>query len=368
MRASRAVTGARRRRTKSIIYGINASTDSANGLRLGDRTAANNWKLSPTDSTSWVQTDGQATGVGMTRQYYGAGGLPATFSETATTGGLGTNVKKRCNITWKKHDPTQVLAGDADVDFCTYVNAIPSGWEIAMTYYHEPNGDLNTTNFTADKYRQAQIRLGALLEGRTMASISQTAKAAAAPAVSLATGVKVYMAVCISGPRGTAATAPTSAGNNWDTGVVETSVKNCVPNAADMDAAAILLLDNYQNPPPAIAQVIDAGNPTVESLYPTPTAINGFFVANVLSQYGYDTGGRGWGIGETMAPLRTNDDAAGSGQTAAVESFLTYCEAVNPPPRVILLWEAPTGVSFDQTAVAGTRRVIVQHALGQYAV
>lgn len=356
--------------TKQIIYGINATTVDGYAGSMRDRDAAHNFKMSPTDSTSWVDTTGAGTGVGMTRTYYGTGGLPRTFSSSFTCAGFGTNPKKRANITFKGYTPQQILNGAADIDYCSYVNDIPVDWEIAMTYWHEPANDLNTGDFTADKYRQAQIRFGALLENRTMGSIGQAAKAVGTPTVSLAAGTNVYTAVCIT-LRGLSGTAQGQVTGRWDTGVAETSVMNALPQATDLDAKACILLDAYQNPPPSINPEIPSHRsspPPYTNAYTNPANVHGYFFAHVIGPYEYNVGQHGWGVGEFMAPLRDDDDASGTYQAEAVNAYLTYCENATPTPRIILFWEHPAGVQFNQTALPAARRAMVQHALGQYAI
>jgi chitodextrinase len=355
----RPVTASSGGNTGTTVFGLQAS-GGVNTLAL--RNAANGWVA--TDGTVLVDSSGNGINLGMTRIYYPPGSFPTAFSVAATAGGGGVNTSKRVEVCWKGNTGftnfQDVMNGGADVAFCRFINSIPAGWrEVCMTFHHEPNSDWNTTNNTPAQYKGAQMRLGALLENRAMPA-GQPAKAAGAAAVSIPSGCLVYNGICFTVPR-------SSGDNDWG------NVQNAIPLASQMDARAILVLDAYQNPPPPITQALGGGG--VNALYPTPAAIWSYYFASIHSQYGYDTAGHGYGIGEWMAPLRDNDNATHDGQTNAISTYITYLMNHSAgPPRIFCMWENKnsltdsSGAKFNQTAYAGAKKAFCDAATGPKAI
>ncbi len=63
-----------------------------------------------------------------------------------------------------KYDPTRVLAGDFDADIRQWFRDAPTTYRTWWTYYHEPEDNIESGQFTAPEYRAAWRHLAAIAD------------------------------------------------------------------------------------------------------------------------------------------------------------------------------------------------------------
>jgi hypothetical protein len=103
--------------------------------------------------------------VPCTRLYY-TGMLPNAISVLET----GRAPEKRAQVSFKAL-PVDILAGTYDATILSYAqSASAAGFTIFLTYWHEPNGELNTGVFTPTDYKNAHYHVSALLNASPYAN------------------------------------------------------------------------------------------------------------------------------------------------------------------------------------------------------
>ena len=206
------------------------------------------------------------------RTYYGLDGLPSVFNLTEANA---IAPEHRLQMSFKRL-PGQILDGSYDARITSYLNSIPAGWIVGVTYWHEPNGELAGTppTFSVADYKAAWYRVGGLIKNSTSAAT-------------------LLPMPNYTGPRNA------SFDDSW------------VVNRASMPANSILTWDKYGNPPPAIDGLPNLSLP-YRGLYRRPEDVFGETM-NAAARLGW---GDSWGISELNA-LRRNAEPR-RGRSAAL--------------------------------------------------
>lgn len=236
-----------------------------------------------------------ASGIRLARSrwYYGLNALPSTFSSTFS-GGAPEN---SAQVSFKRL-PTQITDGSYDAVLTGYLTSIPSNWRILLTYWHEPNSELSSGQFTIAQWKAAQVYINNLIHSL--------------------------------GLLGRVRLAPNFTAPHPETGVAWSDSWMMTPTDIP---DAIWTWDGYGNP---------YGGQGYDAAYPP--------VAQVLDPLLKRTKDYGWmpawGITEFNTPRR-NFDSTEVQRTQWIQDFVNYCMAASTPPQQILLWEG-NGVQFDQ--------------------
>lgn len=205
-----------------------------------------------------------------------------------------------------KRLPARILDGSYDRRISSYLNSVPAGWVVGITYWHEPNGEIAKGTFSAADFRQAWYRIGRLIKQSTSA------------------------ATLIAMPN---YTGPTGARyeDRW------------VVRRASMPANSILTWDKYGNPPPPIAITANPSLP-YRGLYRRPQDVFGATLS-ATKRLGW---GDHWAISEFNAPRRVQDPQEIDRRQWFVDAirYLTSRRGVSTPAH-LLIWEA-RGTQFDQ--------------------
>jgi len=241
--------------------------------------------------------------------YYGVDGLPATFDVTQ---GNALAPEHRLKMSFKRL-PAQILDGSYDAKIKGYLDSVPAGWTVGVTYWHEPNCEIahgppcTATWFSAADFKAAWYRIGDLIKNSTSAAT-------------------LIPMPNYSGPGN---------GSFDDSWMVQ---------RASMPADSILTWDKYGNPPPPINALPDPSKP-YRGLYPTPTNVYSATMAATARLGWADS----WGITEFNAPRRDADtDEVDRRQwfTDAI-AYLTSNPSGVSAPKHLFVWEG-AGVQFDQ--------------------
>ncbi len=263
--------------TSSVIYGVNAGNGANDSF------------------TKRITEFGR---VPIARVYYpesqnglGANGL----FNTAKEGGA----ESIAQVSFKTL-PVNILNGSWDAKLTTYVQSIPAGFQVMLTYWHEPNAELNSGLFTAADYVNAWVYISNL-----MVSLGVVASG------------RVICAPNYTSPS-------TQSGVAWS--------RTWIPDVTLMHVGTRLTWDAYGNP---------YGGTGLDSAYP-PVAqvIDPALVENAATGY------TNWGITEFNTPQRNHDPSA-TAQTQWIQDYIDYLLALSPPPRTVILWEGD-GVQWDQ--------------------
>ena len=236
--------------------------------------------------------------VGITRVFHG-GMLPSTWSSTAE----GASASMTTQVSFKT-PASSVASGEHDLALRSWMESIPAGWRVYLTYWHEPNDELLDGTMSPAAFRAAWSRLSTL---RDQVSLQ--------PDVELSL-VPVFMSYLVDTPSGWS--------DAW------------VPSAGEVD---LLSWDVYGNP--ATGTGLAGRYPDVASrLDPC---------LRVTSRLGFTR----WAVTEFNTPRRTWD-VSEKARTAWLERFRRYAmgegREVAPelgPPEFLLLWEG-VGENWDQ--------------------
>lgn len=244
---------------------------------------------------------------------YHSGMLPATFAQT-----VAQCPEKRTSVSFKPStgfSAAQLAAGGGNTRLRQWLESIPPGWKVWLTYYHEPNDDFQNGRITPAQFTQAYAQFYPVIQS-----------------AALATGVEVKLCANFMAYQLTSVFS-----DSW------------VPAHGTMD---LLTFDIYGNP----------GNNTSASgtnKYGTATG-SGYgttypdVVARcrdmfaVIRRLGWQ---EHWGVLEVNTPARTWDTDESSRAlwlTDIYEYFLNPPLPNGAPPEIVLLWEAPSGVNWDQ--------------------
>ena len=235
--------------------------------------------------------------------YYGVDALPPGFD---ITGAKLIAPERRLQMSFKRL-PARILDGSYDSRIMSYLNSIPAGWMVGVTYWHEPNAELATGAFSAADFKAAWYRIGRLIRSST-----SRARLVAMPNY----------------------TGPGNA--RFD--------ESWVVRRASMPASSILTWDKYGNPPPKIDAPV---NPAVKyrGLYRLPPDVFGATLKATV-RLGWASS---WAISELNAPRRIADPLEVERRRWFVDAigYLTSRPAGISAPRHLLVWEGQ-GTQFDQ--------------------
>ena len=211
----------------------------------------------------------------------------------------GSAPEKRSQVSFKVL-PANILSGSWDARITNYVQSIPADHEMLLTYWHEPNSELNSGTFTSTQFKNAWYRISDLC---------------------VAAGVvgdgRVICAPNFTGPY-------PQAGVAWN--------RSWIPTVGLMHAGARLTWDAYGNP---------YGGGAYDAPYQLPSEpVNHCLTENTA------TGWTEWGITEFNTPRR-NFDLNEVQRAQWIRDYVDYCMGLANPPKNILLWEG-VGVQFDQ--------------------
>lgn len=248
------------------------------------------------------------------RRYYGDV-LPATFEQTTAI-----CPERRLSISFKDgggFTAAQIAAGGFNARFKQWLESIPAGWTVYVTYYHESNDDiinfLTNRNPNKPKLDPAHF-VGAYAQ---LYPVIQEATLRAGVVVKLCANFMAFQMT---------ATTSTTWNDAW------------VPPPGTMDLCTI---DLYGNPGQNTSQVTGPGYGTS---YPDPVVRSAAMFA-MLKRTGWE---QHWGILEVNAPAR-DWDGDESARAAWHVAILNYWLGRTYPPEICLLWEAPSGVNWDQS-------------------
>ncbi|MEJ7707307.1 MAG: hypothetical protein WKF82_08540 [Nocardioidaceae bacterium] len=238
--------------------------------------------------------------IGIARVFY-AGMLPNRWNPSKE----GASPQRECQVSFKA-DPAAVAAGHYDREIVAWLNTIPSGWRVYLTYWHEPNDELREGRFTAGTYRAAWSRLSHLAHQRARLKRHVVLRL-----------VPVFMAYNIGNPR------------YWSDA--------WVPRPTEV---AFLSWDIYGNP---------SGGGGLSGPYSSAhKRINPCL--RVTQRLGFER----WGVSEFNTPTRTWDRDE-SARREWLNDFRKYALSQDRSvgrhlgaPRTMMLWEG-RGVNWNQT-------------------
>jgi hypothetical protein len=237
--------------------------------------------------------------IPMSRVYYST--LPAAIDSKITD----NSPEKRCQASFKGFQPSQVVAGAADSVITSFAGSVPGDTTVFLTYWHEPNSELNAVQFTATEYKNAWIRIAGLLW-------------------SLPSRNRVIPMVNYSAPNGWGAAA-------WD--------DSWLVHYGDLgNDNAIISWDAYGNPHAS------GGLTGLDTPYPSVGSTLDLMYAKTQLG-GYEANGR-WGITEINSPRR-NFDPSESQRATWFQDVVDYLTSRPTSPHHVLLWEGD-GVQWDQ--------------------
>lgn len=260
--------------------------------------------------------DGRAP---MVRIYGTAGLNGGSFSPTTTTA-----PEKRCCFSYKSKDVqgtadftlAQLANGTATATMIQWLQDIPAGWVVVWVFHHEPNSS-GGMEIDPTLYKQVYHQMRLALNAAT-----------------LATGTKVFLAANFMAFQLT--------GSSWS--------DSWVPSLADIDW---LTWDDYGNPgvntSPTGSNVYGgpATGQAYGTTYPLPSARYADMFA-ITARLGFADR---WGVLEQSSPGRDWDPTeAGRAawQQDTIDLHMSPPMAGSTPPRIFLLWEAHSGVKWDQ--------------------
>ncbi len=261
----------------TVVYGVNAGNDTNDAY--------------PKRFTEFVR-------VPVTRVYYPQSqnglGNNGVFN-SAREGGA----ESVAQVSFKTL-PVNIINGSWDARLTTYVQSIPANFQVMLTYWHEPNSELNVGTFTAADYVNAwyhisnlMVSLGVVADGRVICAPNYTSP---------------YPQIGVAWSR------------TW------------IPDVNLMHPGTRLTWDAYGNL---------YGGTGLDSPYrPVAEVIDPAVAEHVATGY------TNWGITEFNTPQRNHDPTAVA-RTQWIQDYVNYLMTLNPKPRTVILWEG-LGVQFDQ--------------------
>jgi hypothetical protein len=291
-----------------------------------------NWNGS---DTSYQTIDGRkarfSNRVPCVRIYNGSR-MPAQFN-------LSVNVaqEKRASYSFKAGgDSAGLASGKYNATMKSWLESIPPNWTIFWTYHHEVNSS-SGLEVPAIEYLATYHQMRVVLQS-----------------ASLADGVQVFITCNFMG---------------FQLGSFQ---RSWIPPREDCD---ILSWDLYGNPGVNTSPTGSNkyGGPATGSGYDTTYPLISQRLApmfQITDDAGYADS---WGLLEVNSPLR-NWDATEAGRVAWTKEYITTClkppMTGSVPPKVMLLWEAPSGANWNQAygynthAAKGGTRVAYSPASG----
>jgi hypothetical protein len=243
--------------------------------------------------------------------YYGLDALPPAFDDAAAKL---VAPERRLQMSFKRL-PARILDGSYDRQLMRYLNSIPPGWTVGVTYWHEPNAELASGVFSAADFKAAWYRIG-----RLIGSSTSRARLIAMPNYTGPAGARFH--------------------DSW------------VVRRASMPTSSILTWDKYGNPPPKIDALPNMAL-KYRGLYPRPRDVFGATVKATV-RLGWT---RSWAISEFNTPRRLADPQEVERRRWFVDAvgYLTSRPAGISAPRHLLVWEGQ-GTQFDQRFVTTPMR------------
>ena len=231
-----------------------------------------------------------------------------------------------------------LAAGNGNARFRSFIESIPAGKTVYLTYYHEVNDDIREGRITPAQFKATYGHLYGQLQ-------------AARAANSLAAGTTVKLCANFMAYRLT--DRPTYFDDSW------------VPSHSQMD---LLTFDIYGNPGELGASSTGsntygtATGPGYGTRYPLPS-VRAQPMFDIIRRLGW---AQKWGILEVNTPARSWDSNEASRARWFKDMYDLFL-AQPYKPEVVLLWEAPSGVNWDQSfgRVAGSPNASV-NALAPY--
>jgi len=118
------------------------------------------------DEPSWETFEGQVGTLAIRRSYAGLSGgnpvLPATFA--ASTAAI--DVGHRESVWSFKATPSVFAAGGNDAWFSSFLDSIPANHKTIIILWHEPEGELNSGDFTLADWKAANNHMGAMVHAK----------------------------------------------------------------------------------------------------------------------------------------------------------------------------------------------------------
>lgn len=239
------------------------------------------------------------------RRYY-KGPLPAQFEQTTAIA-----PEKRLSISFKPggvFDAAAMASGAFNDMLRRWLESIPAGWTVYLSYLHEVNDDIKKGRLTGAQFVNAYKQFMPVIQD-----------------AALRTGVVVKLCANFMAYQLTATTTATWS-DAW------------VPPPGAMD---LCTFDIYGNPGVNTQQVTGPGYGTD---YPDP-AIRAASMFGVLRRTGWL---QHWGILELNTPAR-DWDTNESQRAAWLKAMTDHLLGQPTPPEILLFWEAPSGINWDQS-------------------
>ncbi|MEJ7706372.1 MAG: hypothetical protein WKF82_03250 [Nocardioidaceae bacterium] len=247
--------------------------------------------------------------IGVARTCY-AGMLPATWDPSKE----GASPQYKCHVSFKA-DPAAVAAGQYDARIVGWLQSIPAGWRVYLTFWHEPNDELREGRFTATSFRAAWSRLSAVVHEVT----------------GLSEGVLVQPVPVFMG---------------YQVGLEGYWSDDWVPHPNEV---AFLSWDIYGNP---------AGGSGLSGGYPTPQSrIDPCLEATERIGFGR------WGVSEFNAPARTWD-VDESARRTWLTNFHTYARSRSAASRRSLVHPARSCCGRAEEPTGTKPSVLLRRGIG----
>jgi hypothetical protein len=254
------------------------------------------------------------------RRYSGArwnlnnGVFPFTTS-TAPEKRISYSTKADSSGTYSK---SGIAAGNGNSMLRDWLESIPAGWAVWLTYYHEPNDDFRDGSLSVTHFRDAHEQFRTTIDS-----------------AALQTGVTVkltpnFMAYNVHD-------TPTFFSDSW------------VP---PVGVADLLTFDLYGNPGEFTSQTTanTYGAPT-GAAYGTTYPLVANRMADTFAAIERNGFADHWGLLEFNTPARdwdTTESNRAQWFTDALAHIMAPPMTGAVPPEIVLLWEAPSGVNWDQ--------------------
>lgn len=245
---------------------------------------------------------------------YGTAGQVGSFDVSTSVA-----VEKRVCWTFKaggSFTATQLSNGTATPTMKSWLESIPAGWTVVWGYHHEPNSgttmEVDPTLFR-NTYHQMRLALNS---------------------ATLAAGTQVFIACNFMA---------------YQTATIKANMNSWIPPRADCDW---LTWDIYGNPGVNTSasgsnKYGTATGSGYGSTYPIPSQRTAD-MWTITEAMGY---AENWGILEINSPARSWDTGE-VGRVAWHNDMLSIIQAPPMtgavPPKICLLWEAPSGANWDQ--------------------
>jgi len=232
--------------------------------------------------------------------------------------------EKRAQVSFKAA-PADIVSGSYDATITAYAaDAMARGFQIFLTYWHEPNGELQAGTFTPAAYKAAHVYISQLLWSLPSRNV-------------------VTPMLCFSA-RKTRIGAPYDP--SW-----------CPSFASMQNPKAVLSWDSYGFP--GGTSINGVAQRDLSSQYPPMDQIFSLMMGDTVTA-GYNFDG-GWGLTETNTPIRSWDVATRTGRIAYYRATIDYMLHSGPPksdgsgpakPHHVFVWSG-TDANWNNDPKAG---------------